>query len=234
MCIRDRNWTGTIRTDETAALNLDCVELEPGKYQLSAEIINVNGQSDELPSNNRTAIHTAEIFETPELSYRLVDSAWCGTGGAIRLTTSGGAEPYQYIHEDLDQFQSEELISGLVNKKYDMVVIDAHECSDTISVEVPNNCPPCKSDLYIPNIFTPNRDGINDEFKAVVSYTRINEMRIFNKWGIEVFQSKSDDPVWNGTFRGKPVDAGTYIYLIKGICPDGNPFTVSGNINVLK
>ncbi|WP_315819887.1 gliding motility-associated C-terminal domain-containing protein [Paraflavitalea speifideaquila] len=53
--------------------------------------------------------------------------------------------------------------------------------------------------LDIPNTFTPNNDGINDEFRiGVTGYFKLNGLRIFNRWGQLVFESKDLNYVWNG------------------------------------
>ena len=60
----------------------------------------------------------------------------------------------------------------------------------------------CK--LFIPNVFSPNDDGVNDTF-SVQSPCNIDdfEMTIFNRWGHQVFQSKSMEEGWNGQVAGK-------------------------------
>ena len=69
--------------------------------------------------------------------------------------------------------------------------------------------------LYVPNAFTPNGDGINDVWKlpSLESYPNA-EAWIFNRWGQIVFHSRGPFISWDGTFNGKPEGTGTYIYLI--------------------
>ena len=68
--------------------------------------------------------------------------------------------------------------------------------------------------VYIPNAFTPNGDGINDTFgikgEGSFAYTLV----IFNRWGEKVFESKNPNQQWDGTFHSKPVQQGEYVYQL--------------------
>ena len=64
----------------------------------------------------------------------------------------------------------------------------------------------------VPNVFTPNRDGINDFFELNFSYQSVV---IFNRWGNKVYESKDNSHNWDGkTTAGVDVPAGTYYYII--------------------
>jgi gliding motility-associated-like protein len=69
--------------------------------------------------------------------------------------------------------------------------------------------------LQVPNVFTPNGDGINDkwEIDLLDSYTECR-VDIFNRYGQIVFHSIGYERPWNGTYKNKPVPAGTYYYII--------------------
>jgi gliding motility-associated-like protein len=88
--------------------------------------------------------------------------------------------------------------------------------------------------LYIPNAFTPNKDGVND-----VLYVRgenIDEvyMTIYNRWGEKVFETESLNEGWDGTFNGKTVSGDVYGYYLKIICYGGREFFKKGNVTVLR
>jgi gliding motility-associated-like protein len=77
-----------------------------------------------------------------------------------------------------------------------------------------------KGQFQMPNAFTPNGDGKNDEFGPVkYSYETIKEFHIYNRWGQLVHNSP--DP-WNGKFRGEDQPPGTYVYYIVAEYPDPN------------
>ncbi len=61
----------------------------------------------------------------------------------------------------------------------------------------------CLKGLYVPNAFTPNHDGKNDVFKALLfGDIRKYELIIYNRWGNEVFRTRDPGIGWDGTFKG--------------------------------
>ena len=81
---------------------------------------------------------------------------------------------------------------------------------------------PCEKCLIIPTAFSPNADGRNDLFNihALCPVTRYT-IRIFDRWGEEVFVSSSMQNSWDGMFKGKPMELGTYYYTIAYMLADG-------------
>lgn len=70
-------------------------------------------------------------------------------------------------------------------------------------------------EIEMSNIFTPNKDGINDYFKpAVFKGMKSGEMKIMNRWGQVIFETNDMQTGWDGTYNGKPVSDGTYFYKI--------------------
>jgi len=92
-------------------------------------------------------------------------------------------------------------------------VTDQYVCkySDTIIVKEE-----CDSDLFVPNVFTPNGDNINDIFKAVATappcITNFN-MKIFNRWGGLLNETNDINKGWDGKFRNENVPEGVYVYI---------------------
>jgi len=69
--------------------------------------------------------------------------------------------------------------------------------------------------VVIPNVFSPNGDGINDvwQIEALAAYTDA-DVAIFNRWGQPVFHSTGYARPWDGTYNGKPLPVATYYYVI--------------------
>lgn len=88
--------------------------------------------------------------------------------------------------------------------------------------------------LFVPNTFTPNNDGINDEF--VVSMTNIKTYRIqiFNRYGVQLFSSGSLFNHWKGTYNNEPLPVGTYYYVIDAYNFNDQAIKKSGSVTILK
>ena len=86
-------------------------------------------------------------------------------------------------------------------------------CSEaTVSIEFDENIT-----CYAPTIFTPNNDGINDQFVIPCLDTGRfpnSKVYIFNEWGTEVFYANPYKNDWEGTFSGASLPVGTYFYII--------------------
>lgn len=109
--------------------------------------------------------------------------------------------------------------------------INGCESSDTILVA--NDCY-----ISIPNVFTPNGDGVNDYFfpRQLLSAGMTQfDMSVYNRWGQLMFQSNTlEGHGWDGTYNGKPQPEGVYIYTIDATFKDGQHETHKGNVTLLK
>lgn len=88
-------------------------------------------------------------------------------------------------------------------------VTTQYGCKDTISAKV--EVEPIFT-FYIPNAFTPDDDGINEQFFGDGEGFTEYAMYIYDRWGEIIFTSNDKDFKWDGTFKGKQVQQGTYIY----------------------
>ncbi len=71
--------------------------------------------------------------------------------------------------------------------------------------------------IFVPEAFTPNGDGVNDELLAKGIYVDQFTMTIYNRWGEAVYNTSSRTQGWNGTTKGQPAPAGQYMYRIEVI-----------------
>ncbi|MBD3637486.1 MAG: gliding motility-associated C-terminal domain-containing protein [Crocinitomicaceae bacterium] len=87
-------------------------------------------------------------------------------------------------------------------------------CKDTARIVVTVN--PDLTTLLIPNLFTPNGDGYNDQWEIgnIQAFTN-NNLTIFNIYGQVVYDAEPYNNEWEGTYNGKPLPDGTYFYLIR-------------------
>jgi len=106
-------------------------------------------------------------------------------------------------------------IHGVQDDTLVLKSIDNCEQLDTIVIKVENCNIYDTGFLYIPNAFTPNKDGKNDVFiipgKSIHNY----EMTIYNRWGEQVFFTTNAAKGWDGTYRNIDAPAGPYVVVLK-------------------
>ncbi|HWB64758.1 MAG TPA: gliding motility-associated C-terminal domain-containing protein [Chitinophagales bacterium] len=98
--------------------------------------------------------------------------------------------------------------------------------SALIRVILPNN-------FFIPNVFTPNNDGNNDQFYILSqSGVKVVYFEVFDRWGEKVHEGAFP---WDGTYKGKPAPAGVYVYLFKlGLYGDENAIMRKGTVTLIR
>lgn len=86
-----------------------------------------------------------------------------------------------------------------------------NSCTQTDDINVTDEC---GSELFIPNVFTPNNDGVNDLMKLLGVNLQTYHLLVFDRWGKQLFESTSITSSWDGTVNGKPVPEGVYFYRV--------------------
>jgi len=89
--------------------------------------------------------------------------------------------------------------------------------------------------LSTPNAFTPNGDGINDEFCLQGWESCLHDfvIRIYDQWGEKVFESTDASFCWDGKYRGRVLDPAVFVYHIKASFSNGQVVR-KGNISLLR
>ncbi len=124
------------------------------------------------------------------------------------------------------------------NITYKAVVTNTGGCSAQASVEVTVICN--NGNIYIPNTFSPNKDGMNDVFyirgKGLNS---VKSFRVFSRWGAVVFEKVNlvaNDPSggWDGLYNNQPAPTDVYIYEVEVICENNQVIKLKGNVTLVK
>lgn len=121
---------------------------------------------------------------------------------------------------------------------YHVSITDNYGCKNGKDVTVTVVCN--EKNYFVPNTFSPNHDGVNDVFyPRGSSIARVSGMRIYNRWGDLVFERRNfnvNDPSagWDGTFKGKPANSDTYVYVIEFICENAGIVPYRGNITLIR
>lgn len=112
-------------------------------------------------------------------------------------------------------------------------VTDQNGCSDTSSRMV--SYYPMNFNVFVPSALTPNGDLLNDVFKAEgIGEVLDFEMRIYNRWGEEVFYSGNPETGWDATYQGTLVPEGVYAWSIRFSYFDGKKYHFRGALTVLR
>ncbi|MCB0643309.1 MAG: gliding motility-associated C-terminal domain-containing protein, partial [Phaeodactylibacter sp.] len=119
-----------------------------------------------------------------------------------------------------------------------LMVADTLGCSDVdsmlIRVEKPRN-------IYIPNAFSPNFDGVNDQFQLFtgIDVQQVLTLKIFDRWGELIYEANNYLPDvntggWDGTFRGVPMNPGVYTYMAEVLFIDGEQLLYTGSVHLVR
>ncbi len=121
---------------------------------------------------------------------------------------------------------------------YIIKVTNSSGCTATDDVFIKVGCD--NNNLFLPNAFTPNNDGLNDFFYPKgVGVFKILAFKIYNRYGQPVFENGNFFPGdksagWDGRYGGKDSPTGNYIYIIEFICTNNQAVNVKGNILLLR
>ena len=116
---------------------------------------------------------------------------------------------------------------------YKVMVYNEAGCMDSayIKVKVFQTMPA----VFVPNAFTPNRDGKNDLLRpTAVGVARIDYFQIYNRWGQLVFSTATNDQGWDGTIAGKLQPSGTYVWVVKAVDYTGAPYKQRGTLVLIR
>ena len=95
-------------------------------------------------------------------------------------------------------------------------------------------------DIFIPNIFSPNDDGVNDVFEVYSNepLIKLERLEIFSRWGSKVYQNESSTSdiafSWDGTLNQQKVGNGLYSYVLTLLLENGKQKLITGNVSVMK
>lgn len=122
---------------------------------------------------------------------------------------------------------------------FTLKVWDDNGCfgSDNIVIDVDN-----RRNVFVPNVFSPNSDGINDIFRigTGIGVDRINYMRIYDRWGELLYEAtnitagEAAGPGWDGKFNGRYMNSGVYVYLIEVRFLDNVSLLYRGDVTLLR
>jgi len=167
------------------------------------------------------------VYESPKIAFAETDTLFAQPG--FVLEAGSGYANYLWNTGD-----TTDAITVNDEGQYWVTVTSAESCQAKDTVMVFWGGQP----FYLPNAFTPNGDGLNDEFKPVQRYDFVKtyHLYIYNRWGQLIFETSDINTGWDGTYKVKPAPQGTYVYkIVYTASSTGNePQSVAGNVMVVR
>ena len=120
----------------------------------------------------------------------------------------------------------------IIDNSIDTVIVAVNNlgCVTTDTTFITRDCP-----AYIPNSFTPNGDGVNDEFIPLPLNITSFTLKVYDRWGDLVFETSSFTKPWTGLYDdGSKAPLDTYSYVFEGVGLDEKPLFQSGIVNLLR
>jgi gliding motility-associated-like protein len=183
-------------------------------------------------------VDSLSVLFSPKPNLPVINSSYTYCAGD-RLTLNANSSPNQtfaWLRDSsllTNEKNSNLNVSQLGNYQ---VIVKNGSCSDTSDVYTVLAGPLCGgvslgNALYLPTAFSPNGDGINNIFEIFnLDKELVFEFSIFDRWGNTIFRTDQESNLpWDGTYLGKSLTAGTYIYSLK--LPQS---TKKGTIELLK
>lgn len=248
--------------------NPNCINPDYGKLivsKLSGGVLPyqllINGQAVALTGNEIalvTGMHTLMLSDSNECSLVYQIDIPAVNEGLVSLNPDsieviiGDSVWLNAKFENLDSIRSVEwqgpgnfsclscpntsLMPGLHGGYYTIKVVDQFGCEYFARIYIA-----ARQDIYVPNVFSPNGDNINDFFNLFSdrSVEQIDQLQIFDRWGNLVYigrdiTSNSQRGGWDGTFNGQKCLPGTYVYLFLFRDKLNQPHKLSGNVTLLR
>ncbi|MBK7230881.1 MAG: gliding motility-associated C-terminal domain-containing protein [Saprospiraceae bacterium] len=134
--------------------------------------------------------------------------------------------------EDGSTFAMRDILRG---GQYSIQLTNVYGCSGYDTLLVLEKCP---ANVIFPNVFSPNSDGINDFFTGIFEYVENPELKIYSRWGEQIFSSNGAVLEWDGNFQGERMMPGVYVYVVQyeGYDEQGNwrKFQASGDLTLIR
>jgi gliding motility-associated-like protein len=121
-------------------------------------------------------------------------------------------------------------VSPAITTTYKLVVKDFkfEETVDYVTVYVED----CAT--FVPNIFSPNRDGNNDVLYVLSNYIQSMQFVVYNRWGEKVFETKNINEGWNGKYNGEACSPGVYVWYLEAVLLNGETIKRKGNVSLVR
>ena len=215
-------WTGPngFFSEEQYPMLTDLQFADSGAYVV---IGNVSGCKT-FPATQQIAV---KPLPSPNLG---PDTLICPSEDLSYILDPGDFNDYQW--QDLSRNSTFEAVGEGV---FWVRVENEFACVETDTLNLQERCP---TRIYVPNVFSPNDDGINDEFRVFAQDVIRFNLRVYNRWGGLLFESNDPEQHWDPWNDGEPLSSGVYTWMIEveGYKEDGSIYTevLAGSVTLIR
>ncbi|MBU6203976.1 MAG: PKD domain-containing protein [Bacteroidetes bacterium] len=205
-----------------------------GVYDVTLSLTDANGCSSSFTSPGLIQVYpspVAAFTTTPELT----DTIDIENGSITFNNMSVGGNTYNWDFGDgstSSLFSPTHTYSSPGIYTIELIVSNILGCSDT-AILGPFFLSPAAT-IFIPNTFTPNQDGMNDIFRVYGSRLNEGQLLVYNRIGEKVFETFDINQGWDGTFRGRVLNTGVYVYYCKVKFDSGRVEELFGDITLIR
>lgn len=229
-------WTINDGSDPINSLNGSHIFNTEGTYNIQFNY------TDEVGCKAIAKTEMVTVFATPNANFSMPEEVYISDPEVQLINQSSGLSDNIYLWTSPGLLQSNELSPVVIFPKIGkynvtLTATSLRGCKSEITkfIEVKNDF-----NVFIPNSFTPNFDGLNDVFIPVFTKDGVDmksfEMEIFDRWGHSVYRTKDVTKGWDGSLqnKGEALQEGTYVYKIKFKDADGTLYEKTGDLLLLK
>ena len=208
----------------TSAIDIDAVISGIPAEQLKFDAIKIT----DLEGNCYPYTPGADIDAVCALSSIVLDCAGVPNGTAVVDTCGVCLEPTDpNFNLSCVEFDCAGVPNGTA------IIDTCGICLEPNDPEFNLSCVSGEASFDIPNVFTPNQDGVNDIFKVFYSgHFRVIKTTIYNRWGETIFEGFNNEE-WDGTYKGEPAASDVYLYYVI-YRENGNEGVTSGEVTLLR
>lgn len=207
------------------------VVYEAGTYTVTLDVVTAEGCAHSVTQSD-----AIEVFEKPNALFQMNSQVLDILDPNVEVTNLADSivsseftfHPFGY---QVNAMTAEYEYPAVGTYEISQIVTTADGCKDTIigSLEVTPHYT-----FYIPNAFTPTEDRLNEKWIPQGESIAEFNMFIYDRWNEELFQSSSLDEGWDGKYKGKLVQQGTYVYKIDVVDVLGEPHKYFGTFSLVR
>lgn len=226
---RPRHWQWQIYNTANEIIYEDTLQnihycfADTGTYFIKQKVWNSEGTDSTTKS--------IKVISAPTITDDTLQTITLSNTTETELDACATAEQYEWFPKENLSCTTCNFTTATINAdaSYYCVASNFNGCKETCFYNII-----APFDIFVPNAFTPNNDGINDIFRVHGVNIELQNCVIYNRFGNEVYNGNLQNG-WNGTYKNEPLENGVYAYLLKYLNKKTNSvISKSGNFTIIR